>query len=77
VSISGTCHWITFSLSRLPVGPQWERVCLVRLGLDAPLWNDTQWRPPSPQRRVGKLGVRFVRVGLGGEHEGGCDMDVK
>lgn len=42
VSDSVACHWILFSLLDCLVGPQWERICLVLLGLDVPQLDGTQ-----------------------------------
>jgi hypothetical protein len=51
-----------------PVGIQWERMCLVLLGLDIQRCHDTQREDAlfcGKGRR--QKGVVFVRVGQGGE----------
>jgi hypothetical protein len=39
VSVSVLCYWIPFPLPGLPVGIQWESMCLVLLGLDVLGWG--------------------------------------
>lgn len=76
VSESGACHWIPFPYLDLLVEPQWKRMCPVLLGLDFPGWGGTQGGSPSLRRMesvsVCVGGAGFVRIGLGGEVEGGC-----
>ena len=50
-------------------GPQWERMCLDLLGLDALKWGGTQERFPLREGE-GAMGEGLRRVGLGRE-EGG------
>jgi hypothetical protein len=57
------------------VGPQWERVCLVLLGLDVPGWGGTQRKPPFSEEK-GKKAVEG-EVCKGGTGSGDCDKDVK
>jgi hypothetical protein len=42
VSDSVPCCWIPFPYLNCLVGLQWERMCLVLLGLDVPGWGGTQ-----------------------------------
>jgi len=51
--------------------PQWERMCLDLLGLDAPGWGGTQGGFCfSEVKERGQWEGGFVRVGLGREEEG-------
>jgi hypothetical protein len=50
-------------------GSQWERISLKLLEQDAPGFGGTQGRT--------QRGQIFVKVGLGGQEIGGCNLDVK
>lgn len=62
------------------VGPQWERISLILLGLDISGQAGTNEGSPSLRRKGGGnggCGEGSVRVGLEGEEGEGCDHDVK
>ena len=69
-------------LDRLPhyldcqVEPQWERMYLDLLGLDAPVWGDTQGRK---KRRGGGSGGGIYKEGWGWEDQwkGFFHLDLK
>ena len=51
VSVSVLFHWIPFSYLDCLVGPQWERIHLVLLGLDVPEWGGTQVGLPFSEKK--------------------------
>jgi hypothetical protein len=65
------CCWIPFLYLDCLIEPQWDRRCLVLLGLDVPGWDGTQEMLPFLQ------GGRFVRMGLREKEGGGYNRDVK
>jgi len=74
---SVVCHQIPFFLDCL-VGPQWERMCLVLLGLEAPVWADTQMGGFPSQRRRGEgvMGEGICKGWTGGRGGRGCEWEV-
>lgn len=83
----GGCLWLRclqldpFPLTDCLVRPQWERMCLILLGLDVlGGWGGSQEGLPLLWGEAGVVQSwedGFVRVGLGVDVEGGCDQDVK
>jgi hypothetical protein len=67
VNIVGKTNFVLKVLDCL-VGPQWESMCRVLLGLDVPEWGGTQGSTPlSKKKGRGQRRKGFVRVGLGEE----------
>lgn len=59
------CHWIPFPDLDCMFGPQWERICLVLLGLDIPGWDGTQGGAPPLRRRGGSNREEIHKGGAG------------
>ena len=50
-SDSVAAYWIPFPYMDCLVGPQWERMYLVLLGLDIPKWGDTKVGLPFSEEK--------------------------
>ena len=66
-----SAHGIPFPKVDCLVGPQWERMCLVLVGIDVPVWGGTQGEgfPLSEEKRRG-YGRREIYKGRTGRRGG-------